>query len=1127
MKLFLIIILLLSSASVYSQSNKSPSNKIGFISVDLPAEESSSVNAFLDDQKDFSILKLEYETLIKGSPKDLGLNHIWIHKLSPIVNSKQAIEAGSAIKTFVKNGGNLILSMEAVGLLNDWGIEKNPFEVKTDSVKDNGFGRPLGFHSFKSHPIFDGLHGGAYCWKGKKDHIIRKLGFFNDNLPDTSIAKVIGIEWTYITFHEQNKLVLEYQLGKGKIIAVGAYSYFAAENFNTLQLHKFYRNLFDYCAGQIKGIEPNYWNYSLQKVLPLDDQFSKIDMLPATQWKLPKLPLEITKQEANNDFVSLAGRRMLVMGKQKGGIDEIWTHPFMSFRDVEAGVVLKSVDSTIWLNNQTPSVTVSPSMIIRKYRFNNTVIKEVITVSMDKPIAVVHYEWEGEDIKRILIKYTSNFRYMWPYSDKASASIRYRWAPELNAAVSSAQKGQLVNMIGFSAKPDDYMLGQFQGFEIENNKLKGNPTELIQTGGIFSFNVAGKKGTLNSYLVAGNEGVHNTIKVYHQEYKNFEKVFEKSSIYFAELLKNSMSVTTPDEQFNEGFKWAIARTDQFFQETPGLGTSLMAGFGTTSRGWGGGQKISGRPGYAWYFGRDAQWCGMAINAYGGHEMIKKTLDVFVKFQDLTGKIYHELTSSGAVHYDASDATPLFVVLAANYLKYSGDLEYISKIWKSIGKAMEFCYSTDTDQDGLIEITNVGHGWIEGGALYGAHTEIYLAGVWAAALDAASYMSLLLNHDSLATKYNHDADRVRKIIDEEFWINEEQYFSNGKMIDGSFMKEETILTAVPIYFNAVIDSVKALKTTNSFSGNGYSTDWGVRIIPEESKNFNPKAYHAGMVWPLFSGFASLAEYKTGAYVSGYSHIMDNLLLYKNFGLGSAEETLNGIVYNPAGVCSQQGWSETMILQPIFEGMIGYSPDAVSNQIKLSPRLPWNWDKVEVKQLRFGNHRINFTMNRTTASTTFQFVNVTKNTCSLLLFPSMPVGTTIQKVLVNKREIKFSVINKIESVELSIAEINLSDKCIIEIHHEGGIGALAITNEPKPGDINRGLKIVNQELNKNKFTVIVDGLSGEHYEMEIFSNFQIKSIKNGEMISKKENIYKIKTIIPSSTNKYLKQKVVLSW
>ncbi len=204
------------------------------------------------------------------------------------------------------------------------------------------------------------------------------------------------------------------------------------------------------------------------------------------------------------------------------------------------------------------------------------------------------------------------------------------------------------------------------------------------------------------------------------------------------------------------------------QTTPGIGTSLMAGFGTTARGWNGNQKISGRPGYAWYFGRDGQWSAMAINAYGDFAMVKESLETFIRFQDISGKIYHELSSSGAAHYDAADATPLFIILTAHYLKYSGDSAYIRYRWPEIKKALTFCHSTDSDKDGLIENTNVGHGWIEGGPLFNTHTEFYLAGTWAAALDAAAYLA---KHIGLkeATQYAEDAGKVKNIIDRDFCL----------------------------------------------------------------------------------------------------------------------------------------------------------------------------------------------------------------------------------------------------------------------------------------------------------------------------------------------------------------------
>ena len=102
------------------------------------------------------------------------------------------------------------------------------------------------------------------------------------------------------------------------------------------------------------------------------------------------------------------------------------------------------------------------------------------------------------------------------------------------------------------------------------------------------------------------------------------------------------------------------------------------------------------------------------------------LEFYQKFQDLNGKIFHEVSTSGFVHYDASDATPLYIALAGRYLHYSGDIDFIKESWPYIKKAIDYCYSTDTDNDNLIENTNVGHGWVEGGGLFGSHTSLYLA-----------------------------------------------------------------------------------------------------------------------------------------------------------------------------------------------------------------------------------------------------------------------------------------------------------------------------------------------------------------------------------------------------------------
>lgn len=1118
-----ICLIFISIGSVLGQSTQNPV-KVGFMGRSLDATTKTGALDFLEDQA-FSVLDVSDDELDFGEISEQNLTHLWIYQIGQNDENWKRKSVARAIKRFVETGGNLILSMEAVTLLNDWGIEKNSYEIRMDTVKDEGFGRPLGFHAFKSHPLFEGMHGGAYTWKAKKDHIVKKIGFFDNNLPETSIAKVIGTEWTYITFHENNKLVMEYSLGKGKIIAVGAYTYFGRPNYNVDELHKFYSNIFSYTLDTSFGSAPiNFWNYDELSVEPLqglsfpDESLS----IKSKRIALPEASIQMVNEKANDAPTIMAGRRMMMIGKQKGGIEEIWTHPFMSFRDIRTGLVMKNND-TLWLDESTPKIKVSPEMLVREYQFNNTKLQEVTTVSMKQPLGAIHYQWDGGAIDKLFVQYTTNFRYMWPYSHRVSGEMGFIWDPKSRMAITTAQSGDLTGILSFSAPPQIGVLGKYGGFMSKKGEVKGLETDRHQISGYFSFDADSLNGNIDINFYAGDHGLNSTLTEFAKERKSFESLVLETSDYYKDFMETKLHIHTPDSIFNKGYQWALLRTDQFFQETPQIGTSMVAGLGSTARGWDGAQEVSGRPGYSWYFGRDAQWCAFAVNAYGGHTEVKKILDVFEKFQALNGKILHELTTSGAVHYDASDATPLYVALAAHYLKYTGDVEFIRQKWPSIKKAMEFCYSTDTDGDGLIEITNVGHGWVEGGALFGTHTEVYLAGSWAAALESASYMAEILGKSDEAWFYKKDATRVKNKIDHSFWDKEDEFFYVGLEKDGSFRKEESVLTAVPIYFDAVLDKEKAVKSAARYASNEYSTDWGVRILPNSSKSYNPRSYHSGMVWPLFGGWASLAEYKTGHYTSAYSHIMNNLLVYDDWGLGSIEETLNGDHYEPAGVCSQQGWSQTMVLQPIYEGMLGIRPDVVSNTLELAPRLPWHWGYTKVENIPFGKNKIAMSMSKEKGQTHFRFKSGQKDDISIHFRPAFPIGTDINHVLIDGKRVNFALTEDTESVNL-VLDFVLKGNAKISVQHNGGIGALPKVMNPAPGSENIGTKIVGQQLLPDgTFQVTLEGQPNTSFTMSLFSVNDIHTIDQGVIKSNKGDVYTVSGTLPSNGSPYAVQTI----
>ena len=80
---------------------------------------------------------------------------------------------------------------------------------------------------------------------------------------------------------------------------------------------------------------------------------------------------------------------------------------------------------------------------------------------------------------------------------------------------------------------------------------------------------------------------------------------------------------------------------------------------------------------------------------------------------------------------------------------SGDREFLKASWDSIVKAYRFSEATDTDRNGLIENTGAGHGWVEGGALYPPHEEIYLQGLWMEALRGIAELADVMTDPALA------------------------------------------------------------------------------------------------------------------------------------------------------------------------------------------------------------------------------------------------------------------------------------------------------------------------------------------------------------------------------------------
>ncbi len=1131
----LINIFIIISFLVFSQEQH---QKIRVALLDIAGSDGTSLElrASLDFLKHYeNRIRSTFVTFddIQKNPGLLdNLDVVWFHKVDSSSFSKlqKDPEVLSAIKDFVRLGGGLILSMDAMRYLNVMSMEPKQPVWQWKEAKDGGYGRKLGLHAFRQHPVFDGLHGGAYIYKPIIDMKVPQIGYFDMNMPEN--AKVLAVDWDYIFLREDTKLVLEYDLGKGKIIAIGAYVHFGAPNYNRKHLDKFMLNTIDYLAGK-KSVKAYYWSYDKPQITETEIPRFKLEYAKAEKWPADTFLPSLQRKYATDNYCEVSTDRLLITSVEKGGIEEIWAHPFMALRDYEVGIRFSYEDSIYWLSRQKPQLSIRPNSLEREYKFKRAYLTEVITAPMHEGGVVVHYEYRGVYPAELFVKFKSHFRYMWPYDHKALGDLKYGLDMRNNLIMMQDHRNEFNVLIGSNKEMHSANIGQYEGFKINDvpvnldrpirveEVLEGLATDEYMISGIMKFNLE-MNDDLDIFITAANADQQKVKSSFEKLIGDPYAAYTQSSGYYRDLLNSSLSINTPDSIFNEGYTWALIGSDKFFVHTPGTGQSLVAGYASSDHGWDGGQTVSGRPGYAWYFGRDAIWSAFALLDYGDFDKVKKILETFQQYQDLSGKIYHELSTSGIVHYDASDATPLYIILAARYLKHTGDLEFIKKSWPHIHKAIEFCFSTDTDADHLIENTNVGHGWVEGGHLFGSHTSLHLASLWAEAMEESAYMAGFMKKEELLDHYAYEAEIVQGIINEKFYDDSAAYYYHGMLQDGSLMKDETIMPAIPMYFEQAAKENTA-RILKDFASNAFSSDWGTRIVKKSSDHFNPAGYHTGSVWPLFTGWTALAEYKYGNTVQGYTHITNNLNVYRSWALGYLEEVLNGEEYQASGVCAHQCWSETMVLQPIIEGLIGFEPDATENTASLHPAFPANWDHVSISNLKFGQNSFDLEMKRSDGKTTYWIRPEYQNAFSLDFNPVLPKGTEITEIKLNGKALPSGDMGNITFSELKL-KLNIQGDYRIDVKHRNGISVLPYTMNPKPGESSTGLRIIHSELKEKEYTVLLEGKAGNAYKLGFYiESSNPTGFNNMKLIEQNGSIYDFEVIFDKGGDDYVEKKV----
>jgi glycogen debranching enzyme len=863
---------------------------------------------------------LDSERHVPGRPLRLETpDVVWIHGPAP---------APDGLLAWLDQGGRLLATQDAATLPARLGLEPVGPDERTQGIwrhaedefwleeyrSFKAFPHIRGLAAFGPHPLFAGLNQGTFTW-APSDREPFSRHAYRETRPAS--GAVVAVERSFIHLNAGRAVAWEHPVGDGGILCIGAYIHLAAPD--------------PLLARQLRALLANA---VAGDAIPHRDR-----ELPVTIWPEPGLRCRQSSvpvpavpgltgrwsQSASERVLegpvtgpapwTLAGRRMLLTGDEQAGLTEAWSHPVRVMK--ARGIRLDG--------NQPEALTVrvAPEEVVRTLRAGRRYATERWTTGLERPVLV--WEIEAEDGGPVEAAWSVDLRRMWPYPAGCLGDLRWNLSDDGSRV--------WVGAAGASAQ----LL-----FSVQNARFVP-PAERDGSPPVLDLSIRGG-GQVRIVAIAAVDSDDLARTVAALTRKNLEGMQRQRTQHAEQVLAYGAGIETPDPDLAAFFDWAKIRTDSFVAETPGLGRSLLAGYATSRPGWG-----DGRPGYGWYFGRDACWTALAQLAAGQREPVRDVIRFLSQHQDVSGKVLHEFTTSGLVHYDAADSTPLYLLLVARYAAWTGDTVLLERYWSRVERAVQFCLETDSDQDGLIENSRVGHGWIEHGPLGGAHVTLYLAAVWCAALEELAPVADLVGRADLGEELRARGAVARRAIERRFLVDGE--YALGLGADGAPRMHATAMLAVPLLLGAV-DPARCQGWLDAVAGPGFSTPWGVRMIAGDDPLFDPAGYHLGAVWPLYTGWVSLAEWRCGRYPAALEHLLINARIGRDRARGAFDEVLHGREYRSAGICPDQAWSAAMVLSPVIEGLWGVVPSAPDEAVSLSPWLPPEWARMQLRRLRVG-------------------------------------------------------------------------------------------------------------------------------------------------------------------------------
>ena len=210
---------------------------------------------------------------------------------------------------------------------------------------------------------------------------------------------------------------------------------------------------------------------------------------------------------------------------------------------------------------------------------------------------------------------------------------------------------------------------------------------------------------------------------------------------------------------------------------------------------------------------------------------------------------------------------------------------------------------------------------------------------------------------------------------------------------------------------------------------------------------------------------------------------------------------------------------------MRGLFGIEVEAEHAEVNLSPHLPDEWDRAEIRHIRVANSTLSFAFQQSLEALNLRLEN--RGTPVHVRFhPKIPLGSKILGATVGGRNAAVTLDHKEQDEHASMEFDAAAGTTEVTVRFNGGVAIAVPPRTPPLGDPSTGLKLVSEWLSGIELRVAADVIGDEDNSFRIRTKREIASADSAKVERIGGDLYTVLLDHNSESRGYERRTIVIS-